>query len=92
MLLRYHLLTVWFCVADLYKGGDLVMKMKHHVCQQCGVHLSSDEKAIYMKMVSRNATEFLCLNCLSEKLGCSRGALEERIRYYRESGNCVLFR
>lgn len=68
------------------------MEMKHHVCQQCGARLSSDEKAIYMKMVSRNATEFLCLNCLSEKLGCSRGALEERIRYYRESGNCVLFR
>lgn len=68
------------------------MEMKHHVCIQCGVHLTSDEKAIYMKMVSRCASEFLCLDCLSEKLDCSREALEERIRYYRESGNCVLFR
>ena len=58
------------------------MEMKHHVCRQCGVRLTSDEKAIYMKMVSRSAVDFLCLDCLSEKLGCSRGALQERIQYY----------
>lgn len=45
-----------------------------------------------MKLIDRTATEFLCLDCLGEKLGCGRAALEERIRYYRESGNCVLFR
>lgn len=61
-------------------------------CYRCEKSLSADEKAIYMKMVSRNSTEFLCLDCLAEKLHCTREALEERIRYYRESGNCVLFR
>ena len=68
------------------------MEMKNHACRQCGVPLTSDEKANYKKMVRRRSSEFLCLDCLSVKLGCSRGALEERIRYYRESGNCVLFR
>ncbi len=45
-----------------------------------------------MKLVSRDVKTFFCLECLSEKLGCQRGALEARIQYYRESGNCVLFR
>ena len=64
----------------------------HNLCKECGKPLVTDEKAIYMKLIDRTATEFLCLDCLGEKLGCGRAALEERIRYYRESGNCVLFR
>lgn len=61
-------------------------------CFQCKGLLTADDKRIYMKMVSRNVREFLCMNCLSKKLNCTRRDLEERVRYYRESGNCVLFR
>lgn len=61
-------------------------------CFQCGTTLTGDEKAICMKLISRNTREFYCLDCLGDKLGCGRGPIEERIRYYRESGNCVLFR
>lgn len=61
-------------------------------CRKCGSKLSGDEIAIYMKLISRNATDYLCLNCLSERLGCKREDLEKRIRYYRESGECTLFR
>ena len=61
-------------------------------CRKCGAHLTSDEKAIYMKLVSRTASSFLCMDCLAEALHCERKAIEERIRYSRESGNCVLFR
>lgn len=68
------------------------MENFHKTCMTCDARLTSDEKAIYMKLVNRTATEFLCLDCLSKKLGCERAALEKRIRYYRESGNCVLFR
>lgn len=68
------------------------MENLYQICKECNSRLSSDEKAIYMKLIDRTATEFLCLDCLGEKLGCGRAALEERIRYYRESGNCVLFR
>ena len=57
-------------------------------CRKCGAHLTTDEKAIYMKLVSRNASSFLCMDCLAEALHCERKAIEERIRYYRESGNC----
>lgn len=32
------------------------------------------------------------MDCLAARLGCERAVLEERVRYYRESGNCVLFR
>lgn len=61
-------------------------------CIKCGEALTADDRGIYMKMVSRNADKFLCMTCLAERLRCSREALEERVRYYRESGNCVLFR
>lgn len=61
-------------------------------CLECERKLTSDEKAIFMKLVSRDAKEFMCLDCLSRRLGCTVEALEKRIKYYRESGNCVLFR
>lgn len=68
------------------------MGSDHNLCLECNRKLISDEKAIYMKLVDRTASRFLCLDCLGEKMGCGREPLEERIRYYRESGNCVLFR
>lgn len=68
------------------------MDSKHNICMDCNKKLIADEKAIYMKLVDRTASRFLCLDCLGEKLGCGRKPLEERIQYYRESGNCVLFR
>lgn len=61
-------------------------------CYECNRSLTADDKGIYMKMVFRGADRFLCMDCLAGKLSCTRAALEERVRYYRESGNCVLFR
>lgn len=61
-------------------------------CQSCNAPLTADDKAIYMKLISRDADSFLCIDCLGKKLGCGREPIEERIRYYRESGNCTLFR
>ncbi|MBB2183839.1 hypothetical protein H0486_13250 [Lachnospiraceae bacterium MD1] len=65
---------------------------EHQTCRECGVSLTGDEIAIYLKLVSRSAKDFLCIDCLGKKLNCGRKPIEERIRYYRESGNCVLFR
>ena len=45
-------------------------------CRKCGAHLTTDEKAIYMKLVSRNASSFLCMDCLAEALHCERKAIE----------------
>ena len=61
-------------------------------CRECKTALTADAIAIYLKLVSRNAEDFLCIDCLGAKLKCGRGPIEERIRYFRESGNCTLFR
>ena len=52
------------------------MEKFYKTCITCDARLTSDEKAIYMKLVNRTASEFLCLDCLSKKLGCDRAALE----------------
>lgn len=62
------------------------------VCRECNAVLTGDEIAIYLKLVTRNAKDFLCIDCLSVNLKCERSAIEDRIKYYRESGNCTLFR
>lgn len=62
------------------------------VCIECKKPIETDEAAIYRKMVQRNAKEYMCIDCLAKYLGVSRQAIEDRIRYYRESGTCVLFR
>jgi biotin operon repressor len=66
--------------------------MSDRLCKECEAILTTDEIAIYLKLVARNAKEFLCMDCLSVQLKCERKAIEDRIRYFRESGNCALFR
>lgn len=61
-------------------------------CKECGADLGSDDIAIYRKMVLRCATEYLCIDCLAKYFGVTREDIEQRIRYYRESGSCVLFK
>ncbi len=61
-------------------------------CKKCGAKLCTDDIAIYKKMVMRTADEFLCIDCLAEYFGVSRKAIEDKIRYFRESGVCTLFR
>lgn len=60
------------------------------VCKKCGKELAPDETAIYRRLVSRAATEFLCIDCLAEFFRCDRAVILERIRYYKEMG-CTLF-
>ena len=50
------------------------------------------EHPIYRKLVDRNAAEFLCIDCLAAWFQCPRAEIEKRIRWYRESGQCTLFR
>lgn len=68
------------------------MMINSEICSKCGEKLAPDDIAIYLKLVSRNAKDFMCIDCLGEKLKCGRGPIEERIKYYRESGNCTLFK
>lgn len=58
----------------------------------CEKELLSDEIAIYKKLVNRGAEKYLCIDCLAEYFKCSRKAIEDKIDYYRKSGECTLFR
>jgi len=63
----------------------------YKTCKECGAPLLADDIAIHRKLVSRNADEFFCIDCLAGKLGTTRQRIEELIAYYRETGKCTLF-
>lgn len=64
----------------------------YKTCMKCGAALESDDIAIYRKLVSRGADAFWCIDCLADHFGCTRAAIEQLIDYYRQSGECTLFR
>lgn len=60
------------------------------VCKKCGRKLTQDEVAITKRLISRAATEFLCIDCLADYFRCKKSVILDRIRYYKEMG-CTLF-
>ncbi len=64
----------------------------YKTCRKCGAPLGADDIAIYKKLVFRAAEDFLCIDCLADYYKVDREEIEKRIRYYRESGTCTLFR
>jgi len=64
----------------------------YSTCKKCGKELSSDAVAIFKKLVNRSADEFLCIECLAEFFNCEPEKIYALIKYYRESGECTLFR
>ena len=64
----------------------------HFACKKCGAKLGSDDIAIHQKLVSRNDTEFFCIDCLAGYYRTTREVIQQRIDYYRKSGKCTLFR
>lgn len=65
--------------------------MTRHNCCRCGAGLTGDEIALHRKLISRQAREYLCLDCLAAGLGVPRVKLEQLIDYYHRSGVCALF-
>ena len=61
-------------------------------CEQCGAPLGNDDIAINQKLISRNVQEFFCIDCLAEYYKTTREVIQQRIDYYRASGNCTLFK
>ena len=59
-------------------------------CYQCGKELSGDEIGIHKKMINRGATEFLCIDCLSQLTGLKVETLKKKIEQFRAMG-CTLF-
>ena len=64
----------------------------YQTCRKCDSPLGADDIAIYRKLVFRAAEDFLCIDCLAAYFKCPKEEIEKRIRYYRESGECTLFR
>ena len=59
-------------------------------CKKCALPLSSDEIGLYLKLVDRNGTDGLCMNCLSEHLKLPVDDLYAMADRFRKAG-CVLF-
>ena len=50
----------------------------YKTCKKCGALLGGDDIAIYRKLVTRNADEFFCIDCLAEYYNTTREVIEER--------------
>lgn len=59
-------------------------------CRKCGRILTSDEIAIYKRMVNRGATDFLCISCFAAAYRVSEELIREKIEHFRAMG-CTLF-
>lgn len=59
-------------------------------CKKCGRALTFDEKAVYLKMVNRQATEFLCKTCLSDYFEVDEILIDKKIEQFKNNG-CMLF-
>ena len=58
--------------------------MNYKTCKDCGENIFADDIAIYRKLVNRNADDFLCIDCLADRLDCTREAIEKLIKYDTE--------
>jgi biotin operon repressor len=59
-------------------------------CRECRKELDKDEKAIYYRLVNRDAKDFLCIPCLSNKFKCKIEDINKRIVELKNMG-CTLF-
>lgn len=62
----------------------------NRVCVNCGAELTDEDVGLHRKLVSRGATEFMCMKCLSEKFDIPIPKLRELINRWRSDG-CMLF-
>ena len=61
-----------------------------HKCLRCGKNLKSDEIALYRKLIWREASEYLCIECLAGDLSSTPERLGQLIDYFRTKQKCCL--
>ena len=59
-------------------------------CFQCNRKLTSDEIAVYRKMVNRTADRFLCKTCLAAYFDVAEDKIDRKIEQFKRIG-CLLF-
>ena len=64
--------------------------MKAVTCFQCGRPLSSDEIAVYRRLVNRAAEQCLCIFCFAKEFSVTEELIRQKIRQFKEMG-CTLF-
>lgn len=65
------------------------MKIKCVVCGKS--NLNKDTVGLNKKLLSKNITEFYCLDCFAAYLDCTVEDLQDKIEEFKEEG-CTLFR
>jgi hypothetical protein len=61
-------------------------------CLNCGKEILGDESAIYRKLVSKTAENYLCIPCLAKHFNCKEKNIYDLINFYRENKICALFK
>lgn len=59
-------------------------------CCKCEKMLSADEISLTRKLIHRNCSEFMCIECMAKYFKVDKNALYEKIKYFKQSG-CILF-
>ncbi len=59
-------------------------------CMQCGCALTSDDIAIHRKLISREATVYMCKDCLAHYFSVDISKVDEKIAQFKRQG-CLLF-
>ncbi len=59
-------------------------------CMDCKRKLTADEIALYRKLIYRDAEDYLCKTCLSQKMRVSEEELACKIEHFKKIG-CTLF-
>lgn len=59
-------------------------------CIKCKTELTNNDIGLHKKLVNRGATEYMCINCLSQYFKISVPVLEKKIVEFKKMG-CTLF-
>ena len=59
-------------------------------CMNCNRPLTADEVAVHRKLVSREATRFMCKTCLAAYFGVPEEKIDQKIIQFKRQG-CLLF-
>lgn len=59
-------------------------------CMCCGKELSYNEIGAHRKFINRGSTQFLCRNCLAQKLDVTPEMIDLKIEQFKNQG-CTLF-